>query len=1252
MMYNEIMWLILHKTLKILKKEGKCPMKKSFIAWLTVIVMLMSTIGMPVFAEVTTDTVVAQTEVIAKADYGKAGNIGAQVLQNEKYVFVVEGETNSGFQNTDIRINDKIHIYEKPNKDHFDYKHLTAISVAGGSGSRNAPAKSVALFDDVLYVVWGNIVYSKTAGTHATNPADGDSSYAIAYDVSDVEEGEVPPKKIFQTSVMKRLQDRAPFIRGGILAVDEEKSKAYVGGVIDANYGRGEYYEFSTNDVKAYLTGEASSISRKIVLTSTKSMNAVEFAVKDGYLFEILHQRAGFIDLEGAPTLKDADGNAINNTITIWDADAFSKIGAATTADAAKMTDYAKGEYVTETSGGIAMKDVEIKDDYMYVATTAGIEVVDISAVKEAEEVVTLSKDASSLAIGKVNGLYIYGDTLYAGTDNEMLMYDISEGIPSLTYTLPYTGGFVDFSYSEEENMLYMLSAAAKGGVVILDLDTLEEGITVSDFSFIQNGAQASSVKEGDLSFEAEIENKGQATVELNTILALYKGNKLVDIDIDEYSLSNGDKISAGGTVAVKEGKGYSVKFMIADSFGKLIPINTGKNMVYEKEIGELASAETVSTEGFEVCEPDEFGNFAVSGTVPDLEGKSVLIMAENLSVDNNTDRLGGIRFADVVTVGEKGAYSALITPSDAGQYSITASKSVNKGMASNVIELPSLSVSASETIEIPEINSFVYVEVENAQNVEKLNVKLSFDAGITPTEEELSASEEFVIKDVKISGNSIETELVKNDAVTLKTDKYEILEVPVDVASDAAIKDYKISVSAAAYDELGYELSAQTVNGKINVTETTEKYNVLSDTKEALKAIKNADEIVTDDYLSEKDKIETAKAKIKEAYTYLLRDSQIGNDLLENLYAAEKKMEELLPYYEAVGNLNGAEASKVVETLKKESDKFGISEDALDIYDELEDKTEIDALLFNTTFEKPSDVMKAFYGAVVLEAMPDASWQAVELLLQMAETAEKLDLDEYNELTDEQKAEAKKALALTEYEDFDALEDALGTAVSDAKEEVKKKPSNSGGGNGGGGNREYFVQPEPEKEPQKEPVKQEIFNDISEFGWAKTAIETLYNKGIINGKASKIFAPSDNVTREEFAKMVSIAFNINSSAEKADFKDVNEGAWYAEYIYALSENGIIMGREDGSFGVGDLISREDMAVILERIAAKKEISLSETEVSFADSDDISGYAKSSIAKMCASGIISGYPDGSVKPRDFANRAQAAQLIYNLMILL
>jgi|LSQX01.3.fsa_nt_gb hypothetical protein len=177
-------------------------------------------------------------------------------------------------------------------------------------------------------------------------------------------------------------------------------------------------------------------------------------------------------------------------------------------------------------------------------------------------------------------------------------------------------------------------------------------------------------------------------------------------------------------------------------------------------------------------------------------------------------------------------------------------------------------------------------------------------------------------------------------------------------------------------------------------------------------------------------------------------------------------------------------------------------------------------------------------------------------------------------------------------------------------------------------------------------------FNDLQQVEWAKNSILYLYEHGIVSGDGDGNFRPLDNITREEFVRLVVEAFNIEKNDDEGIFTDANPEAWYTPYLSASKQLGIIEGRDDGSFGVGSFITRQDMAVIVYRAVIMLDILLPRIDresTGFIDADEISEYAMEAVSNLKNAGVISGMGDGNFAPFNNANRAEASKIIFNLI---
>jgi hypothetical protein len=168
-------------------------------------------------------------------------------------------------------------------------------------------------------------------------------------------------------------------------------------------------------------------------------------------------------------------------------------------------------------------------------------------------------------------------------------------------------------------------------------------------------------------------------------------------------------------------------------------------------------------------------------------------------------------------------------------------------------------------------------------------------------------------------------------------------------------------------------------------------------------------------------------------------------------------------------------------------------------------------------------------------------------------------------------------------------------------------------------------------------------FQDISGH-WAESYIKTIANMGIIGGKTSTRYAPNDDITRAELTKIAVNAFNIDlpSSVSSNPFKDVSSSAWYANYIKAAKDEGVVKGWGDNNFSPNAAISRVDALKILLEAAG---VDTSGTiTVSFTDTMKNAWYMKYvNFAKN--EGIVKGYGDGTFGPANKITRAEVAKIV-------
>lgn len=192
-----------------------------------------------------------------------------------------------------------------------------------------------------------------------------------------------------------------------------------------------------------------------------------------------------------------------------------------------------------------------------------------------------------------------------------------------------------------------------------------------------------------------------------------------------------------------------------------------------------------------------------------------------------------------------------------------------------------------------------------------------------------------------------------------------------------------------------------------------------------------------------------------------------------------------------------------------------------------------------------------------------------------------------------------------------------------------------------------------PAEAPAPPPVK--TFADITNH-WARQDIETMLARGLVAGVSPDEFAPDRTVTRAEFAALLVRAVGIPvSPALRSDFADVPAGAWYAAVVTAAAKNGLVSGYSATSFGPEDEITREQMAAMIERAFAYagRSIALSEAETEaqlarFTDAPAVSAWARESMAKALARGIVKGRTATAIVPQGTATRAEAVVMVLRM----
>ena len=139
---------------------------------------------------------------------------------------------------------------------------------------------------------------------------------------------------------------------------------------------------------------------------------------------------------------------------------------------------------------------------------------------------------------------------------------------------------------------------------------------------------------------------------------------------------------------------------------------------------------------------------------------------------------------------------------------------------------------------------------------------------------------------------------------------------------------------------------------------------------------------------------------------------------------------------------------------------------------------------------------------------------------------------------------------------------------------------------------------------------------------------------------------PQGNITRAEvatiFYRLLKDEVREEIETDVNNFPDVNEGDWFNVTVSSLANMGAVGGYEDGTFRPNEPITRAELSVMAVRFYNTFDAEYEEG--TFLDIDGDEWYA-TAIAAAKELGIISGYPDGSMRPEANITRAETCAIV-------
>lgn len=170
-----------------------------------------------------------------------------------------------------------------------------------------------------------------------------------------------------------------------------------------------------------------------------------------------------------------------------------------------------------------------------------------------------------------------------------------------------------------------------------------------------------------------------------------------------------------------------------------------------------------------------------------------------------------------------------------------------------------------------------------------------------------------------------------------------------------------------------------------------------------------------------------------------------------------------------------------------------------------------------------------------------------------------------------------------------------------------------------------------------EEIVNYIILTDISNH-WAKDRIELFVSKGYVGGYADKTFRPNNSITRAEFVTIFNKAFGLTTSSGRVFVDTTNH--WAKTQIDIAVTNGVCNGKSATEFKPNDPITREEASVMIANYKKLADTNYDKLN-KYNDSNQVSSWAKNSVEGMIENGYMSGYSDGTFRPKGKITRAEA-----------
>lgn len=183
------------------------------------------------------------------------------------------------------------------------------------------------------------------------------------------------------------------------------------------------------------------------------------------------------------------------------------------------------------------------------------------------------------------------------------------------------------------------------------------------------------------------------------------------------------------------------------------------------------------------------------------------------------------------------------------------------------------------------------------------------------------------------------------------------------------------------------------------------------------------------------------------------------------------------------------------------------------------------------------------------------------------------------------------------------------------------------------------------------EPVENVFlpFEDVSRVSPYYPAVNALYERGIMNGMSQTQFSLYSNMTRAQFAALISRIYGYDPAEYQRTvlYRDVTEDSWYAPYVNWVTETGYMTGMGNGIFAPEEPVTREQMYTILAAVGRSRKLAGGETvPLMTMDRAEIADWALDGVDFCYTGGLVPEKYLYVLSPKAFVRRGEIADVLY------